>query len=892
MAISIGAQLGSYEVRSLLGKGGMGEVYRAHDSKLGRDVAIKVLPDNVASDPDRVARFEREARFLASLNHPRIASLFGMEDATGPRAEAVRFLVMELVEGETLADRLRHGALPPREALRLACHIAEAVEAAHEKGVIHRDLKPANIKITPDDQIKVLDFGLAKALDAAPAPGDVTHSPTLSMGTQAGMILGTAAYMSPEQAKGSAVDHRSDIFSFGTILYEMLTGRAPFKGDTAAEILASVLIRDPDFAALPSTLNPRVVDLLRRCLDKNPKRRWQAAGDLRAELETLAVSAEGASTIDAAPRRYKAARRGWLAWAALAAAALVALGLAIPAVMHLREGPPDVSAIRSTLLAPEGTTLDFIQGAGLPALSPDGRRVVFGARAADGRQPLWVRSLDGLTAQPLAGTEGAAFPFWSPDSRSVAFFADGKLKKIDTAGGPMLTLTDAPVGRGGTWNRQGVIVFSPSNALGLHRVSSAGGPSTPLSIQQGSFPWFLPDGEHFLYQPPGPEAGYSFRVGSLNSGEGAVLGVGSNAMYANGHLLFLRDGTLMAQPFDPDRLATTGDIVPLAEGVQTVLDSGRAGVFSVSDTGLLLYRQGVGSRRQLVWFDRTGKALGTVGEADSALEGDPALSPDGRRVTVVRTVQRNADIWIVDLVRGGTTRFTFDAAIDGSPIWSKDDTQIAFSSNRTSTGGTAVAFDVYSKPSSGAGAERLLLESPGGQFPDDWSADGVLLYRSLDSNVSSDLWALPMQGDRKPVAVATSRFTEANGRFSPDGRWIAYQSTESGRYEIYVVPFPAGSGKWQISIGGGIWPQWRRDGKELFYVTLDGHMMAVTIALSEISLEAAPPVPLFQTATFAGGAAVRPPYAVSADGQFLFSVSVADAISPSMTLFQNWMPSR
>jgi len=363
-------------------------------------------------------------------------------------------------------------------------------------------------------------------------------------------------------------------------------------------------------------------------------------------------------------------------------------------------------------------------------------------------------------------------------------------------------------------------------------------------------------------------------------------------MYANGHLLFLREGTLMAQPFDPDRLVTTGDVVPLAEGVQTVLDSGRAGVFSLSETGLLLYRQGVGSRRQLAWFDRTGKALGTVGEPDDDLGQTTELSPDGRRVAVVRAVQRNTDIWVIDLVRGGATRLTFDAAVDESPIWSRDGTQIAFSSNRTTTDGTAAVFDIYTKPSSGAGAERLLFESPGGQFPDDWSADGVLLYRSFDPNSGSDLWALPMHGDRKAVAVANSRFQEANSRFSPDGRWIAYQSIESGRYEIYVVPFPAGSGKWQISTNGGSWPRWRRDGKELFYMTLDGQMMAVTIAFSGTSLEAAPPVPLFTTRTFAGGAALRPQYAVSADGRFLISVPVADASPPSMTLLQNWMPAR
>ena len=461
------------------------------------------------------------------------------------------------------------------------------------------------------------------------------------MATQAGVILGTAAYMSPEQAKGAPADQRSDIFSFGTVLYEMLTGRQAFKGDTAPEILASVLIRDPDFSALPPNLNPRVVDLLRRCLDKNPKRRWHAAGDLRAELEIVAASTETSAGSTKQDPAY--VRRERQAWFAAAGAALAAIGLAIPAVMHFREAPSEAAAIRSTLLAPDGTTLDFTNGAGLPALSPDGRRIVFGATTADRKQSLWVRSLDGLAAQPLAGTEGATFPFWSPDSRSIAFFADGKLKRIDAGGGPARTLADAPAGRGGTWSRDGVIIFAPTGAPGLQRVSSAGGASSPVPGQQGSFPWFLPDGEHFLYQEQqqavgGDSPGMPIRVGSLDGGESTIVGVGSNAIYAEGHLLFLGEGTLMSQPFDADRLVTTGEAVPLAEGVETVLGSGRVGVFSASETGLLLYRQGGDQRRQLTWFDRAGKAVGTAGEPDDGLEGYPDLSPDGRRVAVERRV--------------------------------------------------------------------------------------------------------------------------------------------------------------------------------------------------------------------------------------------------------------
>ena len=885
MPLSPGTQLGSYQVVSPLGAGGMGEVYRARDSKLGRDVAIKVLPDALAADADRIARFEREAKVLAALNHPHIAAVYGMEQSSGRH-----FLIMELVEGETLAERLRRGALPPRDALAVARQIAEAVEAAHEKNVIYRDLKPANVKITPDDKVKVLDFGLAKAMETGPGAADVTHSPTLSvMATQAGLILGTAAYMSPEQAKGAPADHRSDVFSFGVVLYEMLTGRQAFIGDTAAEILAAVLLREPDVSLLPGALNPRVIELLRRCLDKNPKRRWQAAGDLRAEFETLAASAETAAPPPGSERGRP--RRERLAWSAAAIAATAAIGLAIPAGLHLRETPPEPMTIQSTVLAPDGATLEFTNGIGLPALSPDGRRIVFGARTADGPQSLWVRSLDGLTAQPLAGTGGATFPFWSPDSQFIAFFADGKLKKISAGGGPVLTLADAPLGRGGSWSRNGVIVFSPSNGPGIQRVSSAGGLTNPVTSASGSFPWFLPDGEHFLFQDQSPD--FSFRVGSLSGENSAVMGAGSNAMYANGHLLFLREGTLMAQPFDPDRTVTTGEAFPLAESVQTVLASGRVGVFSASDTGLLLYRQGGGSLRQLIWLDRTGKTVGTVGEPDDGLLGAPELSPDERRVAVYRSVQRNTDIWLIDLVRGGNTRFTFNAGIDEFPVWSRDGMHITFSSHRGNESGPGWR-ELYTKPSNGTGAEQLLLGPPR-QFriPHGWSPDGkFLLYREItDTKTGSDLWALPAEGDRKPVPIANSPFIEQSAQFSPDGRWVAYSSNESGSPETYVVSFPAGSGKWQVSTAGGFWPRWRRDGRELFFVTTEGQMMAAGINASGAAFEAALPVVLFDIPSGAG-AGPKPQYAVSGDGRFLFTASVDAATAASMTLVQNWMPRR
>ena len=884
MAIAIGTHLGSYEVLSLLGRGGMGEVYRARDRQLQREVALKLLPEAFASDPDRLARFEREAQILASLNHSNIAQIYGLEGAG-----ASRCIVMELVDGATLQERLRHGPIALEESLAIAVQVAEALEAAHARGVVHRDLKPANVKITSAGKVKVLDFGLSKAMDCELAP-DFSQSPTLLSGTVAGVIMGTAAYMSPEQAKGKKADTRSDIWAFGVVLYEMLTGTPAFEGETLVEILGGVMKAEPDWTALPPATPPAVRSVLRRCLQKDRDRRFRDIADVKIQIED-ALSEPPRSVMAPTVRgRY------YPAWVVAAGLLVAVAALAIPAVVHLRETPPQDAVIRSTILAPENTTLDFTNGVGLPAPSPDGRRIVFGARGGDGKQSLWVRSLDGLTAQPLAGTEGATFPFWSPDSRSIAFFADGKLKKVDAGGGPALTLADAPAGRGGTWSRNGVIIFAPSNQPGLQRVSSAGGASSPVPGQQGSFPWFLPDGEHFLYQWQGQQVlggdtmDLPIRVGSLEGGESTIVGAGSNAIYAEGHLLFLREGTLMSQPFDADRLVTTGEAVPLAEGVQTVLNSGRVGVFSASETGLLLYRQGANSRQQLTWFDRTGKAVGTVGEPDDDLEGYPELSPDGRRVAVDRAVQGNNDVWLIDFLRGGIARFTFDAAVDRSPIWSLDGTQVVFSSNRKSPG--AATFDLYTKPSSGAGAEQLLLESPNQKVPFGWSPDGqILLYRENDPKTGMDVWAMPMQG-RKPVAVANSPFGEANGQFSPDGRWVAYQSIESGRYEIHVVPFPAGSGKWQISTSGGIWPRWRRDGKELFFVGPDRQVMAATINASGASFEAAPPVPLFETLMVVSLAAGKPQYAVSADGRFLITVPAEDATSASMTLLQNWRPSR
>jgi Tol biopolymer transport system component len=788
----------------------------------------------------------------------------------------------KLVEGDTLADRIARGPVPLEEALPIARQIAEALEAAHEQGIIHRDLKPANVKLRPDGTVKVLDFGLAKLAhsDAAAVSADVTASPTITspaMMTGVGVLLGTAAYMSPEQAKGRAADRRSDIWAFGCVLYEMVTGRRLFQGEDITETIAAVVKDPPDFAQVPAALRR----LLKSCLEKDPKKRLQAIGDMRLLLE------------DAPP--MTAPSRTQLGTAAWAVAGAAVLGAALLVFTYFRETPPSAPVVRSTILPPANTMLDFPQGVGLPALSPDGQRIVFGARTADGKRPLWVRALDGLTAQSLAGTEGATFPFWSPDSRFIAFFADGKLKKIDASGGPALTLADARLGRGGSWSRDGVIVFAPGVAEPLLRVSSAGGASSPIATDSGSFPWFLPDARHFVYQGSG---GSAIRVGSLDGSPSQVVGTGSNALYAQGHLLFLREDTLMAQPFDTKRFATAGEAVPVAERVQTVLDSGRVGVFSVSETGLLAYREGAGNRGGiLTWVDRSGKRGATVGEA--ARQTSLEFSPDRTRVAVVVQDQAAEDVWIYDVSRGLRTRFTFDAARDIFPVWSPDGRSIVFSSNRRGR-----FFDLYRKAVDSVGAEELLYADDTNKRATSWSADGkLLLYDAIGpgSQTGQDIWVLPLPPDRtgaavKPSLVLQTTSNERDARFSPDGRWILYSSNESQDLEVFVTPFPPTAsgpgGKRQVSTGGTgpYGARWRQDGREIFYVTPDRKLMATEVAIKGGTLELGTARSLlglgYQSETgFLGFLSFN----VSADGQrFLLSSAPEQQSAEPLTLILNW----
>jgi serine/threonine protein kinase len=889
MAIQAGQRLGPYEILSAIGAGGMGEVYRAHDSRLNRDVALKVLPEVFAADPDRMVRFEREARVLGALNHPNIAAIYGLEEFGSGRA-----LVMELVEGETLSDQISKGPIPRDEALPIAKQMAEALEYAHDRGVVHRDLKPANIKVTAHGTVKVLDFGLAKALMDEPVAADPRDSPTLSMNaTLAGVILGTAAYMSPEQAKGKPVDRRADIWAFGVVLFEMLTGKQLYTGETAVEIVAAVMMKEPGLDALPSKTPPAVRNLLRRCLEKNLRERLQHIGEARIVIEGI-LSGTAPTDKPVVSDRKNRERLAWSVGAVLLVGLVVALTLSAIGYLHPR--PEEATAMRFFVSPPDTWSLPMFTPAGASAaplaVSPDGHRIVFLARSTDGRDLLWLRPLDTLIAQPLAGTEGASSPFWSPDSQFLGFFAGGKLRKMAVSGGPPITLCDAPAGRGGTWNRDGVIIFTPTGTSALQKVSASGGlPSAVTALAKGEtsnvWPWFLPDGRHFLYRANTGSVTGPVYLASLDSAERKLLlNIDSgNILYTQGHLLFLRETTLMVQPFDSRRLALTGDAFPIAEQIETSQSINPNGVFSASENGVLAYQTRSGALgSQLGWFDRNGKQIGALG--DSAAYGDLNLSPDGKRASVSIPDQagKGRDIWLYDVARGLRTRFTFDPADELASLWSPDGGRVVFNSRRKGH------LDLYQKASSGAGTEEVLLEDDLDKYPASWSPDSrFILYVTGASTprTGNDLFVLPLAGDRKPFPFLNTQFNEIPGQFSPDGRWVAYASNESGRYEVYVAPFPGPGGKWQISTGGGIWPRWQHDGTEIFYLAPDNKLMAAAVNVKGPSFEVGAVKPLFETHAVT---LFRYSYDVSADGQrFLINTVREQTASAPITVVLNWI---
>ena len=857
----IGTTLAHFKITGKLGEGGMGEVYRAEDSKLGREVAIKVLPELVAGDAERMARFEREAKLLAALNHPNIGAIYSIEhaeregtgraptDTTADVGEGlapsrdgsslesqlpghpIHFLVLELIEGESLAEILARGPLGLEKAMQVGQQVALALESAHDKGVIHRDLKPANVMLTQNGSVKVLDFGLAKAWDVEETSGSaplISRSPTLTQGmTQAGVLLGTAAYMSPEQARGKPVDKRSDIWAFGAVLLETLTGRKAFGGDTITDMIAAVVAREPEWERLPAGTPKAVTRLLRRCLEKDQEQRLRDIGDARLELEEMLANPE---SLHAEPEAVAASSKTSLLWkVGVAALALLTMGLGFALWRASQPEPQQIT--RAFIPAPTGGDYDLATDYPAPvAVSPDGRTLVFGVQEEEIKS-LWVRDLDDLEARPLAGTEGAMYPFWSPDNRHIGFFAQGKLKKIEVAGGPAMSLCDAPNGKGGSWNADGVIVFAPAHTTNLQSVSSAGGePADVTSVdpEKGEdshrHPRFLPDGEHFLFAARvgfgGSSENSRLMIGSLSGESRELMPGSSNVEFAAGHLLYVYERTLMARPFDASQLELTGDAFPIAEEVWG--DQGALlGVFSASESGVLAYQTGTPREdvnSQLQWFDRSGQMLGEVGTPDPYAE--VSISPDGTTAVVNKrdSGSSNRDLWLVDLERQLKTRFTFDPAQDWIGVWSPDGARIAFSSERSGTG------DLYVKSVTGGGEAELLYDDDTQKYPSSWSGDGrYLFYESWGSGGESNLFALDLEEGGEPMAIQASNFSQRVPVISPNGRWLAYSSNESGHNEIYVTAFPEGGRKWQVSTQETGYARWGSD-EDLFLMGPTGEL--------------------------------------------------------------------
>ncbi len=832
MSLTPGTTLGSYEVVGLVGAGGMGEVWRARDKRLGREVAIKALPPVFARDPERLARFEREARILASLSHPNVAGIHGLEDIDG-----TRYLILEFVDGETLAGRIARGPISIREALEIGLQIATALEVAHESGIIHRDLKPANVKLTPAGTVKVLDFGLAKGTAAAGESSSgmaLSQSPTITLAmTGEGLILGTAAYMSPEQARGKAVDRRTDIWAFGCVLYECLTGRQLFEGETVSDLIARILEREPDWNTLPEGTPARLRDLLKRCLDKDAKHRLRDIGDARLEIEgILADFTSSFRPAKVAPRRM-ARLLPALTWAGVA-------GLAVTAGFLLARGGsgsrPAERVVRFSFRQPPATT-GFADPNDL-AVSPDGRLLAFVAVDSTGTGALWLRSLDSMAPRVVAGTENATLPFWSPDGRHVAFFADGKLKRIPLDGGRAEVLCDANNGRGGSWGRRGDIVFAPAGEGPVFRVSERGGEVTQVTALDTArhesahrFPRFLPDGEHFLYASVPPKQGkHDIFLASVKGGAPKLLLTAESApVYADpGYLLFLRGETIAAQRFDADRHKLSGEPIPLPDAPAPSFTVSSP-AFAVSPSGVLAYLSGGRPNTQLVWLDRAGNRIGRVPTAPGRDEFH-AISPDGSRLASVRSPNASeTDIWILEMARGTLSRFTYGGAFFSNPIWSPDGRRLIYESNRSGR------WDLYMRAIAGSGEEEPIYQSQSFfKHPADWSSDGRhVVFEQLDEKTGWDVWRLDME-TREAKPFLRSPFNERFGSFSGDGRWLTYFSDESGRGEIYVQSFPDASEKHQISTNGGIFPLFRQDGTEIVFLGGD------FVSVQSVAVETAP----------------------------------------------------
>ena len=896
----IGQTISQYKILEKLGEGGMGVVYKAEDTKLDRMVALKFLPPHLAASEQDKTRFIQEAKAAAGLNHPNVCSIIDIQEQKGLQGDDMQmFIVMEFVDGQTLRDK--HGVISFKQAIDIGIQIADGLTAAHEKGIVHRDIKPENIMIRKDGIAQIMDFGLAKLRSA---------SSKINRLTKEGSTVGTAGYMSPEQVTGQDVDHRSDIFSFGVVLYELFTGQLPFKGVHETALAYEIVNVDAaPMSAVKPEIDPSLDAIVLECLAKEPGERYQSVAEVGKELRrfkresgrsrvsrvtavrdiqktsTANVSTEHVQTPAPEIVQIKKGKSVIL----LSTAIFFILTTAALAFLYVRQPAVETHSVRFTIPPPEkGAFLGDV-----PIISPDGLRIAFTARDSSGRSFVWVRPLASITASPLSGTDDAAFPFWSPDSRFIGFYQNGKLKKIEIAGGPTQTITDAPQARGATWGSAGFIVFAPNFNGGLQQVSDAGGTPTEVTFLDSArredshrWPSFLPDGRRFTYlRRSTDDEKTGLYLGSIDSKEVILLSpVKSNAVYAPpGYLLFVMERSLMAQPFDVGKGQLSGQAFPVAEDVG--FNAGWSyGLFSASTNGVLSLSMGGGAtgNRQFVWYDRTGKRLEKVGTPGTLF--DFALSPDEKRVVFRRvdSQTRNNDLWILDLVRQTESRFTFAQTVDDDPVWSPDGSKILFDSNPEGTP------NLHQKIATGAGSEELLLKSPIPNWPLDWSFDGrFVLYESENAKTKGDLWIFPLGGDRKAFPFVQTNALEYTGRFSPDAHWIAYSSDESEKMEVYVQAFPITQGKWQVSTGGGGAPQWSKDGKEIYYVAPDKKLMIVDVKGVGASFEQGIPKPLFDVDVDSYQAPNR--YAVSKDGQrFLVNTSVeGTSLKPIMAII-NW----
>ena len=876
MPLAAGARLGPYQITSALGAGGMGEVYRARDTRLDRDVAIKVVTEQVAMTPELKARFEREAKAISSLNHPNICTLFDVGHQDG-----VDFLVMELLEGESLATRLERGPLPAQELLRIAIQVADALDKAHRQRLVHRDLKPGNIMITRAGA-KLLDFGLARPVGLGATPSG-SHTPTMTRQlTAEGSLVGTFHYMAPEQLEGAEADPRTDLWALGVTLYEMATGKHAFEGRTQASLISSIMKDELRPIVEVQPLAPPGLDrIIRQCLAKDPEERIQTAHDVKLQLQWVL---EGGSQAGVPAPVAERRRRRERLLGAVTGVALLSTALAFVWILSHRTKPE--AAIRFQYDPPSA-----IQVMDTPVVSPDGLTIAFNATDSTGSTRIWLRPLGSLNPTPMPGTDGSTRPFWSPDSRYLGFIAGGKLKKVQAIGGPPIVICDAPTGSDGSWGERDVILYDGRGQDPIYRVPAGGG--VPVAIVRPDsargevtvgWPCFLPGGRHFVYLTTGRQS--MLHVGDLESNKSLDLfPCDSRAVYAKpGYLLFSRNGTLVAQPFDAASRKVKGDPVPIAEQVLTNAVGGAD--FSVSGNGVLAFAARGGSLGQVQEFNREGRVTATLAEGVDAL--NPALSPDGRRLALrfrdAATATR--DVWVIDVARKIASRLTFEPTNENYPVWSPDGSQILYFQDARSNAGLQL------QAASGAGRGERILPSSGGEYVvDDWSRDGGhVFYETTSEKTRQDVWVLPMTGDRKPFPYLTGPFDETQARISPNGRWLAYMSDESGRSEVYVQSFPDARGKWQVSNNGGQDPVWRGDGTELFYLSTDQQLMTMPVDPKAASFEVVIPKVVFPIRVLVPVGA-RNHYGVSSDGQRFYVVAPLAGRSVGTTnVVVHWTP--